>query len=106
VAVSQDRRWLFVANEDAGQARVIGTSDGRVVATLAVGGEPGASTARRKVVYVTSEEDGRVAAVRCWRFEGDRPSRRPRGRARPASCAQQRAYIGAENGSAVTVVDA
>ena len=32
-AVTQDGRWLFVANEDAGQASVIEISDGRVVGT-------------------------------------------------------------------------
>src|SRR5688572_14484075 len=61
-AVSQDGRWLFVANEDAGQASIIAVADGRVVATVPVGGEPEGVDLRPdgKVVYVTSEEDSQV----------------------------------------------
>src|SRR5688500_17094941 len=40
LAVSNDGRWLFVANEDVGEASVIESSDGKVVATIKVGGEP------------------------------------------------------------------
>ena len=56
---------LFVANEDAGQASVIDVSDGRVIATVTVGGEPEGVDLRPdgKVVYVTSEEDNQVAVI-------------------------------------------
>src|SRR5688500_2829094 len=64
-AISADGRWLFVANEDAGQASVIEVSDGRVVATVPVGGEPEGVDLRPdgKVVYVTSEADNQVAVI-------------------------------------------
>lgn len=40
LAVSQDGRWLFVANEDVGQLSVIEARDGAPIATIPVGEEP------------------------------------------------------------------
>ena len=108
-AVSQDGRWLFVANEDAGQTSVIDISDGRVVATVPVGGEPEGVDLRPdgKVVYVTSEEDNQVAVIDAatakliTTFKAG-----PRPRATGFLPDSSRAYISAETGSAVIVVDA
>lgn len=108
-AVSHDGRWLFVANEDAGQASVIDVSDGRVVATIPVGGEPEGVDLRPdgKVVYVTSEADNQVAVIDALSAKLITTfTAGPRPRATGFLPDSSRAYITAENGAAVIVVDA
>lgn len=109
LAISQDGRLLFVANEDAGQASVIEVSNGRLVGTVPVGGEPEGVDLRPdgKVVYVTSEEDNQVAVIDTTSLKlvttfdaGPRP--RSTGFLPDSS----RAYVSAENGSSVIVADA
>jgi YVTN family beta-propeller protein len=109
LAISQDGRWLFVANEDASQASVIEVSDGRVVGTIPVGAEPEGVDLRPdgKVVYVTSEQNNQVSVI-------DAVSPKlitsfaagPRPRSTGFLPDSSRAYISAENGAAVIVVDA
>jgi YVTN family beta-propeller protein len=109
LAVSLDGRWLFVANEDAGQTSVIDVTDGRLVASIAVGGEPEGVDLRPdgKVVYVTSEADNQIAVI-----DAVAPklittfSAGPRPRSTGFLPDSSRAYISAENGSSVIVADA
>ncbi len=65
LAVSDDGKWLYVANEDAAQASVVDVASGKVTATVKIGDEPEGVKIRPdgKVVYVTSEEDGAVFAI-------------------------------------------
>ena len=108
-AVSPDGRWLFVANEDAGQTSVIDISDGRVVARVPVGGEPEGVDLRPdgKVVYVTSEEDNQVAVIDAATLKLLTTFKAgPRPRATGFLPDSSRAYITAETGAAVIVADA
>jgi YVTN family beta-propeller protein len=108
-AISQDGRWLFVANEDAGQTSVIEISNGRVVATVPVGGEPEGVDLRPdgKVVYVTSEEDNQVAVIDAATAQLVTTFKAgPRPRATGFLPDSSRAYVTAETGAAVVVVDA
>jgi YVTN family beta-propeller protein len=109
VAVSQDGKWLFVANEDVAQTSVIEVSDGKVVATVPVGAEPEGVDMRPdgKVVYVTSEEDGDVAVIDAVNPKLiTRIKVGPRPRSTGFLPDSSRAYVGSENGSSVAVVDA
>jgi YVTN family beta-propeller protein len=109
LAVSQDGRWLFVANEDAAQTTVLDVTNGQIVGTIAVGGEPEGVDLRPdgKVVYVTSEEDNQISVI-----DAIAPrlvtsfAAGPRPRSTGFLPDSSRAYISAENGAAVIVVDA
>jgi YVTN family beta-propeller protein len=108
-AVTQDGRWLFVANEDAGQASVIEISSGRLVATVPVGGEPEGVELRPdgKVVYVTSENDGKVTVIDAATAKALTTFKAaPRPRATGFLPDSSRAYVTVENGAAVILVDA
>ena len=109
LAVSSDGKWLFVANEDVGQASVVNAADGKTLHTIKVGGEPEGVTLRPdgRVVYVTSEEDGEVFvidAVKPRLITKFAVGLRPRSTAfLPDS---SRAYVTSENGGSIAVVDA
>ena len=107
LAVSQDGRWLFVANEDAAQTSVIDATNGTIHATIKVGGEPEGVDLRPdgKVVYVTSEQDNQIAVIDAV-ARAIRPFPGPRPRSTGFLPDSSRAYISAENGSAVVVADA
>jgi YVTN family beta-propeller protein len=109
LAISQDGRWLFVANEDASQTSVIEVSEGRIVGTIPVGAEPEGVDLRPdgKVVYVTSEQNNQISVIDALSpklitsFTAG-----PRPRSTGFLPDSRRAYISAENGAAVIVVDA
>jgi YVTN family beta-propeller protein len=109
LAISQDGRWLFVANEDASQTSIIEVSDGRIVGTIPVGAEPEGVDLRPdgKVVYVTSEQNNQISVIDALSpklitsFTAG-----PRPRSTGFLPDSSRAYISAENGAAVIVVDA
>ncbi len=109
LAVSADGAWLFVANEDVGQASVVDASDGKALYTIDVGGEPEGVNLRPdgKVVYVTSEEDGEVFVIDAVapkliaRFAVG-----PRPRSTAFLPDSSRAYVTSENGGSIAVVDA
>jgi len=109
LAVSADGAWLFVANEDVGQASVVDVSDGKTLYTIKVGGEPEGVNLRPdgKVVYVTSEEDGEVFVIDAvtpkliTRFAVG-----PRPRSTAFLPDSSRAYVTSENGGSIAVVDA
>jgi YVTN family beta-propeller protein len=107
-AVSRDGRYLYIANEDTGEASVLEVSTAKTVATFEVGGEPEGVTASPdgRFVYVTSEEDNRVSVIETAtnrllsQFE---VGARPRDSAfLPDS---SKAYVTAENGGTISVVD-
>lgn len=109
LAVSQDGRRLFVANEDVGETRVIEASDGRLVAVIPVGGEPEGIDLRPdgNVVYVTSEEDNEIFVIDA--VVGELITKfavGPRPRSTGFLPDSSRAYISSENGASVTVVNA
>jgi YVTN family beta-propeller protein len=109
LAIANDGRWLFVANEDAAQASVVNVSDGKLVASVKTGGEPEGVELRPdgKVVYVTSEEDNEISVIDAvepkliTRFKVG-----PRPRSTGFLADSRRAYISAENGGSISVVDA
>jgi YVTN family beta-propeller protein len=109
MAVSNDGKWLFVANEDVAQASVVDATDGKTLATIKVGGEPEGVNMRPdgKVVYVTSEEDGEVFVIDAvapkliTKFAVG-----PRPRSTAFLPDSSRAYVTSENGGSLSVVDA
>ncbi len=62
VAISQDGKEVYVANEDAGQLSVIDTTDGHLIQSFKIGDEPEGVTVEPggTRVWVTSEADGAV----------------------------------------------
>lgn len=99
---------VYVASEDTGQAVVLDAADGRVLTTMAVGGEPegvGISP-DGKWVYVTSEEDAQVAVIDT---ATDKVVKTIKVGARPRSAAfspdGKRAFITGENDRSIRVVD-
>lgn len=65
LAVGKDGKYLYVASEDTGKGIVMDATDGRVIATMNVGGEPEGVTLSPdgRHVYMTSEEDHHVAVI-------------------------------------------
>src|SRR5258706_328506 len=108
VAVSADGKWLYVANEDVGQASVVNAENGDVVATVKVGGEPeGVNVSPDgKMVYVTSEEDSAVFVIDAIK---PRLVRKVEVGPRPRSTTflpdGSRAYVPSETGGEVRVID-
>jgi YVTN family beta-propeller protein len=109
LAVSRDGTRLYVASEDTGVAVIADARNGKMRATLAVGGEPeGVSLSNDdRYAYVTSEEDHQVAVIdtRSEKLATTfRVGQRPRDIA--FSRDGQRAYVSNETDGTVTVVDA
>src|SRR5690349_12546669 len=108
IAVSQDGKLLFVANEDVSQLSVIDSGTGATVASYKVGGEPEGVMVSPdgKFVYVTSEGDGAVFVVDIGAGKVVKTFEVP---ARPRSIAflpdGSRAYVTSENGGALSIVD-
>ena len=109
LAISQDGKLLFIANEDAAQVSVVQATDGAVVTTIKVGAEPEGVDLRPdgKVVYVTSEENSEVFVIDAvepkliTKFAVG-----PRPRSSGFLPDSTRAYVGSENGSSIAVIDA
>jgi YVTN family beta-propeller protein len=99
---------VYVASEDTGQTVVLAADDGKVLATVAVGGEPeGVKVSPDgKWVYVTSEEDSQIAVIDTAQ---DKVAKTIKVGARPRSAAfspdSRRAYITGENDRSVRVID-
>lgn len=109
LAVSADGRWLFVANEDVGQASVIDAVTGKTLYIVKVGGEPEGVNLRPdgKVVYVTSEEDGEVFVIDAVAPKSiAKFAVGPRPRSTAFLPDSSRAYVTSENGGSLSVVDA
>jgi YVTN family beta-propeller protein len=109
LAVSRDGKRLFVASEDTGRGVVLDAVDGRVLASMPVGGEPEGVTLSPdgRFVYMTSEEDHQVAVIDTATNRvvntievGQRP------RFTEFSDDGRAAYVSGENDGTITVVDA
>lgn len=108
LAVSGDGKRLIVASEDTGRGIIMDAADGKVIASLPVGGEPEGVTISPdgRFVYMSSEEDHSiavidVAAARVVKtFEvGLRP------RFTEFSADGHWAFVSGENDGTITVVD-
>lgn len=109
LAVSGDGKRLFVASEDTGKGVVMDASDGRVMASMPVGGEPEGVTLSPggRFVYMTSEEDHQVSVIDTATNRviatievGERP------RFTEFSDDGRTAYVSGENDGTITVIDA
>lgn len=109
LAVSGDGKRLFVASEDTGKGVVIDATDGRVMASMPVGGEPEGVTLSPggRFVYMTSEEDHQVSVIDTAMNRviatievGERP------RFTEFSDDGRTAYVSGENDGTITVIDA
>jgi YVTN family beta-propeller protein len=99
---------LYVASEDTGTAVVLDRASGKLLATIAVGGEPEgvAVSPDGRVAYVTSEADDVVAAIdvaSAKRIAEIKVGKRPRAIAFAPD--GRRAYVSCENDATVHVVD-
>jgi YVTN family beta-propeller protein len=107
--ITPDGKYLYVSNEDAGTATALDMNDGKIVATVKVGGEPEGVkiTPNGKQAWVTSEEQGTVTVID---VASNKPVTTIKVGARPRSIIftsdGAKAYVPAENGGNVTVVDA
>lgn len=107
IALSPDDKLLYVASEDTGNAIIADAADGKVHATVAVGGEPEgiAVTKDGRFVYVSSEATNQVAVIDAdthepvTRFD---TGQRPRDIAFSADGAW--AWVTGENDASLTVV--
>ena len=108
LGVSNDGRFLFASNEDAGTATVVDVESGRPVATLIVGIEPEGVTVSPdgKWAYVTAETSNTVSVIDTEKKEvvasflvGSRP------RDTAFSPDASRAYVSAELGRTISVVE-
>jgi YVTN family beta-propeller protein len=109
LAVSGDGKRLFVASEDTGKGVVMDALDGRVMASMLVGGEPEGVTLSPggRFVYMTSEEDHQVSVIDTATNRviatievGERP------RFTEFSDDGRTAYVSGENDGTITVIDA
>nr|PZN60811.1 MAG: hypothetical protein DIU62_14175 [Pseudomonadota bacterium] len=109
LAVSADGSKLYIASEDTGQAVVMDAGDGRVLASMPVGGEPEGVTLSPdgRWVYMSSEEDHQVAVIDTRTDKvvatldvGERP------RFTEFSDDGALAFISGENDGTITVADA
>jgi YVTN family beta-propeller protein len=109
LAVSGDGKRLFVASEDTGKGVVMDAADGRVIASMPVGGEPEGVTLSPggRFVYMTSEEDHQVSVIDTATNRviatvevGERP------RFTEFSDDGRTAYVSGENDGTITVIDA
>ena len=108
LSVSADGRRLFVASEDTGKGVVMSAADGKVLASMPVGGEPeGVTTSPDgRFVYMTSEEHHQVAIIDVATSRvvktvevGLRP------RFTEFSPDGKRAFVSGENDGTITVID-
>jgi YVTN family beta-propeller protein len=108
VAVSQDGKRLFIANEDVSLVSVLDAETGNVVSTIKVGSEPEGVNLRPdgKVVYITSEGDNAVFAIDAMK---PRLLKKIEVGPRPRSTTflpdSSRAYVPSENAGEVRVLD-
>ncbi|MEY2853340.1 MAG: hypothetical protein RL030_472 [Pseudomonadota bacterium] len=109
LAISNDGKRLFVASEDTGKGVVLDANDGRLLASMSVGGEPEGVTLSPdgRFVYMTSEEDHQVSVIDATTNRvvatievGQRP------RFTEFSDDGRTAYVSGENDGTITVIDA
>jgi YVTN family beta-propeller protein len=107
-SLSDDGRYMYVANEDVGEASVVDVAAGKIVKTLKVGYEPEgvATSPDGRWVYVTGESSNTVHVVDTRTNEIAAVIQTP-GRPRAAAFLpdSSKAYVTCETGNSVAVVD-